>query len=477
MDDVDMHRRTRLAWGFSVALLGPLLLTALLAPTVRPDQATNVAFAYLLIVLAAAARGGALPGAVASVVSFLLFNVFFIEPLRSLTVSARRDVGVLLGFLITSLVVSALVASVERRREEAERQAADARLLYDLSVSIAGPGEQDGELSSLATLVEERLGLATVAVAVRRRGSVEIVRAGGRSEDGIRAVLDRRDPAHAVASGRLSNGDELVLVAYSAEGNAIDDRHRSLLDAIAALTVAAADRVEQQRQRRHVHVLQETDRQRSALLAAVSHDLRTPLSAMTAAAGALDDDRISAEDRTALARSIVIEGERLDRMVRNLLDLSRIEGGALAAHREAVPVDELIGGVLTRVRPRLASRPLALDVPDELPPVLIDPVQIDQALANLVENVIVHTRPEAGLEISAAADNGWVRIRVADRGPGIAPADREAIFERFVRGQAAQSGSGLGLAIARAYTMANGGRLECADTDRGSAFDLCLEPA
>jgi two-component system sensor histidine kinase KdpD len=475
MDDVGMQRRNPLGWGFAVALAAPPVLTAVLAPTVGPDQATSVAFAYLLVVLVAAASGGAWPGAVASVTSFLMFNLFFIEPLRSLTVSARRDVGVLGGFLVTSLVVSALVASVERRREEAERQAADARLLYDLSVSITSPAEQDGELSSLALLVEERLGLETLALATRRGQSLDVLRSGSRTEWEVRASVARPDADCAVASRPLAHGDELVLVAFPEYGSVIDERHRSLLDAIAALTAAAADRVEQQRQRRQVHVLQETDRQRSALLAAVSHDLRTPLAAMTAAAGALDNDRLSGEERSELANSIVVEGERLDRMVRNLLDLSRIESGALAAHREAVPVDELIGGVLSRVRPRLSARQLTLRVPPELPAVLIDPVQIDQALANLVENVIVHTPPAAGLQIGASVRSGWVTIRVADEGPGIPAPDREAIFGRFVRGKTAQTGSGLGLAIARAYTAANGGRLECAETERGSAFDLRLE--
>ena len=474
MDDEGVHRgrQRRLAW--VLALAGPPALTGVLVPWVGPQHATNVAFTYLLVVLAAAAKGGAWPGAVASVAGFLLFNVFFIHPVRSLTVSARSDVGVLLGFLITALVVSALLAAVERRRDEAERQAADARLLYDLSVSISGPADRDGELSSLAELVTERLQLDSVAVAVRSTEGVQVVHSAGRSTASVVSALLDSGSTCAIAGGRLASGDELLLVAYAAEGSPVDQRDRELLDAIAALTAAAADRIEQQRQQREVHLLQETDRQRSALLAAVSHDLRTPLAAMTAAAGALDDDQLPSGERSALSHAIVVEGERLDRMVRNLLDLGRIEGGALAASREIVPVDELVGAVLTRVRPRLGSRRLRLDIPDSLPAVLIDPVQIDQVLSNLVENTMVHTPEDAGLDLTATATPGWVTIRVADRGPGIAEDAREAIFERFVRGGTAQSGSGLGLAIARAYTAANGGRLEYATTADGSAFDLHL---
>lgn len=474
MDDESVHRRRQRQLAWAVALAGPPGLTAVLVPWVGPKHATNVAFAYLLVVLGAAAKGGAWPGAVASVAGFLLFNVFFIEPVRSLTVSARSDVGVLIGFLVTALVVSALLETVERRREEAERQAVDARLLYDLSVSISGPAEQEGELSGLADLVAERLGFDTVGVAVKTALCVNVVHSGTRTEADVTAALTDPAPSCALAGGRLASGAELVLVAFAGDGELIDQRHRSILEAIAALTIAAADRVDQQRQQHEVRVLQETDRQRSALVAAVSHDLRTPLAAMTATAGALDNEQLSSVERTALVRAIVVEGERLDRLVRNLLDLGRIEGGALAANREVVPVDELVGTVLTRVRPRLGSRRLSLDIPDSLPAVLIDPVQIDQVLSNLVENAMVHTPEDAGLELTARTTPGWVSIRVADRGPGVAADKREAIFERFVRGGSAQSGSGLGLAIARAYTAANGGRLEYAPTQQGSAFDLHL---
>lgn len=469
MDDGDVRLARRRTAGWAVAALGPPLLTAALLRVAGPPHATNVAFAYLLIVLAAAAVGGVGPGATASLAAFLLFNFYFIEPLGSLTVSTRRDVGVLGGFLVTTLVVSAMLASVERRRADAEREAADTRLLYDLSVTIAEPIGAD--LAALAASAEERLGLAHVAVAVRRDGALEVLRA--RDETALRTAVDHPGKGVALAGGPLAAGGDLVLAAFAAPGHDVDDRQRALLDAIAALTVAAADRIEQQRQRRHVEVLQETDKQRSALLAAVSHDLRTPLAAMTTAAGALDDASLPTAERGELARSIVVEGERLDRMVRNLLDLGRIEGGALAADREVVPVDELVGVVLTRVRPRLGDRMLDVTVPADLPAVLVDPTQIDQVLGNLVENTLVHTPPAAGLAVTARADGPYVTIRVADDGPGIRAENADAVFERFVRGGTSK-GSGLGLAIARAYATANDAQLDLVPTPAGTAFDLRL---
>lgn len=476
MDDARVRLGRRSARGWAVALAGPPLLTALLSQVAGPRQATNVAFGYLLVVLAAAAYGGAWPGAAASVSSFLLFNFTFVEPLHSLTVGTRGDVFVLLGFLVTALVVSAMLASLEGRRAEAERQAADARLLYELSVGIAEPAGRDDDVAALAAHAEGRLGLAHIAVAVRTPGGGLDVR---RAHDpaAVRAVLGRPAAGTAVAAGALASGAELLLVAFARAGEEVDGRQRSLLDAIAALSVAAADRVDQQRQRRHVEVLQETDKQRSALLAAVSHDLRTPLAAMTAAAGALDNPGLPDAERSDLVRSIVVEGDRLDRMVRNLLDLGRIEGGALAADREVVPVDELVGVVLTRVRPRLGGRQVSIDVPPDLPAVLVDPTQIDQVLGNLVENTLAHTPPGAGLDVTARAEGGYVTIRVADRGPGIPSEQREAVFQQFFRGGTSRDGSGLGLAIARAYATANDARLELAETTSGTAFDLRLVSA
>lgn len=462
--------------GLVVAMAGPPLLTAALLPVARPEHATSVAFAYLLVMLASA-RGGLLTGLAASVSSFVLFNFFFIEPLHSLTVSTRNDVGVLAGFLITAALVSTLFGSVQRRRDEAEQQAAEARLLYEISTGVADADSSASELEHVGDLVETWLDLAAVAVAVHSGDSLVTARAAGRSESELRRALSLPSDDPVVATAHLANGDDVALFAYAQPGRAIDERQRALLRAAASLTATSVDRMHQREQRRRIDVLQETDRQRSALLAAVSHDLRTPLAAISACAAALQTDQLSGFERTRLTQSITAEGERLARMVSNLLDLGRIEGGALVADREPVPVDELVGAVLARVRPRLGARAVTVDVSQELPQVLIDVVQIDQALGNLVDNVLAHTPEEAGLGVSAAARSGWVTVRVTDNGPGVPDKDAQRIFERFSRGSTARSGSGLGLAIARAYAVANGGDLEYVRTSIGSAFDLRLPAA
>lgn len=469
-------QQVRARYGALIAAAGPPLLTAVLLPVTRPEHATSVAFAYLLVILAAA-RGGLATGLFASVSSFLLFNLFFIEPLYSLTVSTRKDVAVLVGFLVTGAVVSTLFGSVQRRRVEAEEQAAEARLLYEISTAVTDAESREAELMRVGALAQRWLDVADVAVAVRQGEELMVVRDAGHPAADLRRALSLPADDPAVATAHLMTGEDVALFAYAHPHRLVDEHQRTLLRAVASLTATAVDRVQQREHRRSTAILQETDRQRSALLSAVSHDLRTPLAAISACAAALQTDRLSDFERTRLTQSITSEAERLARMVSNLLDLGRIEGGALVADREPVPVDELIGAVMARVRPRLGTRPVTVDVPLELPQVLVDVVQIDQALGNLVDNVLAHTPEAAGLGVSAAARSGWVTIRVTDDGPGVPGKDSQRIFERFSRGSTARSGSGLGLAIARAYAVANGGELEYARTATGSAFDLRLPTA
>jgi two-component system sensor histidine kinase KdpD len=453
------------------ATAAPLLLAAVLLRVAGVADQTNVAFAFLLMVVAAAAYGGGAPGVAAALAAFLTFNFFFIEPVRTLSVSTRRDFGVLLGFLVVSLVVSSLVARAEAHREQAERAAEDAELLFDLSVSLTDETEPGNEMAAVAELAERRLGFRAVAV-VLAGATNEVLHAAGVPGQLLRLALAGGAGDAVVASAPLRRGGRLVLVAY-AHGR-VEERRRELLVAFAARAAAAAERRASQEERERMAVLQETDRQRSALLSSVSHDLRTPLAGIKASAAAYPTAS-SEDERESLAASIMSEVDRLDRMVRNLLDLSRVEGGIITATLEVVPVEELVGTVLSRLRPAIGSREMRVDVPADVPAVLIDFVQVEQALTNLVENAVQHSPPTAALLISACANDHEVTVRVADTGPGIAPDERDRIFRRFERGrQARPGGSGLGLAIARAFAVASGGRVELATVESGTAFDLVL---
>jgi two-component system sensor histidine kinase KdpD len=441
-----------MAW----ALAGPLALAAAVAPLHPSGQSPNLAFAFLVVVLVAASAGGLWPGVLATATAFLTYNFFFIEPKRTLAVSTSRDLVVLFAFLAVSVVVSVLTARLESRREQAEQEAADARLLFDLTVSL-GDVEGPEALTMLAELARERLGYDTVRVELLADGQPTPRAAEG-----------------SVAIAALSDGGHVAMFAAGGRPSPSAER---LLPAVAARAAGLAERQRQLAERHRLDVLQQTDQQRSALLAAVSHDLRTPLSAVKALAAALAVPELPRDERQELATSIGAEADRLDTMVRNLLDLGRIEGGTLVAVREDVPVDELVGSVLTRLRPLARDRRIDVDVPDELPAVRIDLVQVAQSLTNLVENALVHTPASASVSVRAVAQGGWVTVRVSDKGPGVAASDRERIFVRFERATGAGPGSGLGLAIARAYARASGGDVEIVASPVGAAFDLLLPAA
>ncbi|CAA9583111.1 MAG: Osmosensitive K+ channel histidine kinase KdpD, partial [uncultured Thermomicrobiales bacterium] len=212
-----------------------------------------------------------------------------------------------------------------------------------------------------------------------------------------------------------------------------------------------------------------------------SHDLRTPLASIRAAAGSLLQDEIEwdPETRREFAAAIDEEAARLNRLVGNLLDLSRVEGGALHPRKELYPLDALIRAAVERLAGHLAGRRLDIDLPPDLPPVPLDPVQIDQVLTNLLENAIKYTPDGAPIAVMAAVDGGGdaVIVSVADRGPGIPPAERAQVFDKFyrLRGNAHAAGTGLGLAIARRLVEAHGGRIWVDDHPGGGArFNLSL---
>ncbi len=236
------------------------------------------------------------------------------------------------------------------------------------------------------------------------------------------------------------------------------------------------ERARLHRESLQVEVLQRTDALRAALLSSVSHDLRTPLSAIKAAASSLlqEDVQWDEETRHSFALAIEREADRLNRLVGNLLDMSRIEGGALKPEKEWYPIDELIHDVLDRMRFLLQDRDVRLFLPENLPPVELDYLQMDQVLTNLIENAIRYTPPKSPVEISVEVADGQMIMSIADYGPGISANEKERIFDKFYRvlgtQQKGKEGSGLGLAVCRGLVEAHGGRIWVEDQERGGAI-------
>jgi two-component system sensor histidine kinase KdpD len=252
-----------------------------------------------------------------------------------------------------------------------------------------------------------------------------------------------------------------------------------LLEAVSPQLWSAVERARLRDEAMLGEVLRRADQAKSALLDAVSHDLRTPLSSIIASAGSLLQSDVDwpDEERRAFAQAIQQEAERLDRIVGNLLDLSRLEGGELQADRGWYEPIALIHDVVGRLRPLVGDHPIRLDLPDELPPVLLDYSKVDQVLSNLIENAAKYSPIGAEIGIAADVADGSLRITVTDDGSGIAPDALPHIFEPFFRGSRARrpSGSGLGLAVARGLVEAHHGRIWAENRPGGGAsfsFDI-----
>jgi two-component system sensor histidine kinase KdpD len=258
------------------------------------------------------------------------------------------------------------------------------------------------------------------------------------------------------------------------------DRQERLLRGYLDQIALGIERARLRREEVRAEVLQRTDQLRSALLSSISHDLRTPLASIKAAAGSLQQRDVLWDDeaRREFVGAIEREADRLNRLVSNLLDMSRIEAGVLHPDKEWYSLGELIQEVLDRLAPALEGRAVTIMVPPDLPPVPLDYLQIDQVLTNLVENAVHYTEPGTPIEVTVERSGGEVLVRVADRGPGIPPQDLERIFDKFYRvgpgglpgaGPRVQ-GSGLGLAVARGLVEAHGGRIWAANRPGGGAI-------
>jgi len=258
-----------------------------------------------------------------------------------------------------------------------------------------------------------------------------------------------------------------------------EDRHVltfAIMLVVSLLTSGLTLRIrKQERAARDAAIRAHTEETRSSLLSAVSHDLRTPLAAITGAATTLRDEgkAISSAQHADLLDTICEEAERLERLVRNLLDLTRLESGALEVRREWMPLEEIVGSALMRLEARLDGRPIRTDLPADLPMLSVDAVLVEQALVNLLENAAKYTPPGSEIAIAARADAHAVTIDVADRGPGLPPGEETRIFDKFFRGRGAgngAAGAGLGLAICRGGAHAHRGTLVASNRAGGGAL-------
>jgi two-component system sensor histidine kinase KdpD len=260
-----------------------------------------------------------------------------------------------------------------------------------------------------------------------------------------------------------SRGRVGVLAVYpSTETRLSDPDERQLLDTFAGLIGSALERTQLADEARRARLRAETEQLRNSLLSSVSHDLRTPLAVVTGATSSLLDEHGPRDEqaRRELLQTAHEEALRLNRLVRNLLDMTRLEAGALKVHKELQPVEEVVGAALDRMEDRLRGRDVHTSIPDDLPLVPFDPALIEQVLINLLENATKYTPAESPIDIGARGQDDSVLVEVADRGPGVSEQDAERVFDKFYRAREGEGGGvGLGLTICRGIVSAHGGRI------------------
>ncbi|MGH9084526.1 MAG: ATP-binding protein [Acidimicrobiales bacterium] len=444
-------RRRLLSWILTLA--GLPLLTAAFTQVRDHVGLPTVIVLYLLFVVANAAIGGTAPALVAAVAGFLAVNWYFTPPIHTWTIAEGENVIALLAYLLTAGIVSGLVAIAARRTAEAARAGAEAQTLAALASGVV---EAD-PLPVLMSHLRRSFGLAGAALLRGTDDGWAVEASDGTSAETPEAA----DEVHAV-------GGDLVLALTGGDLAAED---RRVLNAFAANLAAALDRRRLHAQAAEAAALADTNELRSALLQAVSHDLRTPLAGIKASVNSLRQPDVTwTPDETAeFLETVEDETDRLTNLVDNLLDMSRIHADAVAPALRPTTLDEVVPAAIASLGPR--ARDVAVDIPETLPPVGADPALLERVVANLVDNAITHGHSGCAVHVEAGAAAGRVLLRVVDRGKGIPVDQREAIFHPFQRldDAAPRSGAGvgLGLAVARGFTRAMGGELTVEDTPGG----------
>jgi two-component system sensor histidine kinase KdpD len=470
------------ATAYGLAVLAVLVSTGAAAVMFPHFELSNIVMAYLLGVVAVAARLGRGPAVLAVLLSVAAFDFFFVPPYLSFAVSDSQYLVTLTVMLTVALVISDLTVRVTTQAEAARARERRTAALYALNRELAGtrgtsellevgirhvvdvlggqiaillPDDQ-GHLQTRATLMSPfRLEPNDVAVA---QWAYEHGQLAGAGTDNLPRGQMLFVPL------RASRGAVGVLGIRPSQPGALEDAEpRRLLETFANQIALAIEHSLLAEEAHRAQLRHEAEQLRNALLGSVSHDLRTPLTLITGAAGTLvgGGDTLDAATRRDLAETIREEADRLHRLVSNLLDMTRLESGAAPVHRAWQPLEGVVGAALKRMGRHLEGHPVSTNLPATLPLVPIDGALIEQVFFNLLDNVVKYTPEGCPIEITAQASNGAVTVSFADRGPGLPADDLDRVFEKFYRAKAttARGGAGLGLTICQAIVSAHGGRI------------------
>ncbi|MFI0902038.1 ATP-binding protein [Streptomyces sioyaensis] len=448
--------RARIIAGWVVGVVGPALLSLLLTGLANGPGLANDVLLFLFLTVVAALLGGQLPALASAAVGSLLLNFYFTPPTHTLTVSDPKNIVAIVIFFAVAVSVASVVDLAARRTHQAARLRAESEILSFLAGSVL---RGETTLDALLERVRETFGMETVAL-LERAGDVEPWTCAGRAgTDHGKPLLRPED-----ADVDMPVGDHMALALT---GRVLPAEDRRVLAAFAAQAAVVLDRQRLVGEAERARELAEGNRIRTALLAAVSHDLRTPLASIKASVTSLRSDDVawSQEDEAELLAGIEAGADRLDHLVGNLLDMSRLQTGTVTPLIRDLDLDEVVPMALGGV----PEGSVTLDIPEELPIVAVDPGLLERSVANLVENAVKYSPDGTAVLVSASALGDRVELRIADRGPGVPDSAKDRIFEPFQRyGDAPRgAGVGLGLAVARGFAEAMGGTLAAEDTPGG----------
>ncbi|MET9482307.1 sensor histidine kinase KdpD [Streptomyces sp. NPDC006638] len=457
--------RSRIIWGWLAGVAGPALLTLLLNQVAPEVGLANDMLLFLALTVAAALLGGLVPALASAAFGSLLLNYYFTPPLHRLTVASPKNIVAIVIFVAVAVSVASVVDLAARRTHQAARLRAESEILSFLAGSVL---RGETTLDALLERVRETFAMESVAL-LERESEIAPWTCAGRV--GTTRRVDRPEDADV----DMPVGDHMALAL---SGRVLPAEDRRVLAAFAAQAAVVLDRQRLVGEAEHARALAEGNRIRTALLAAVSHDLRTPLAGIKASVTSLrsDDVEWSEEDRAELLEGIEDGADRLDNLVGNLLDMSRLQTGTVTPLIREIDLDEVVPMALGGV----PDGSVVLDVPEDLPMVAVDPGLLERAVANIVENAVKYSPDGVRVLVTAGTIAGRVELRVVDRGPGVPDDAKDRIFEPFQRhGDAPRgAGVGLGLAVARGFAEAMGGTLAAEDTPGGGlTMVLTLRPA
>jgi two-component system, OmpR family, sensor histidine kinase KdpD len=477
-------------YGFALATVALCTLVGWLV--FRRLSITDVAMVYLLGAMIVASRCGRRPSIMTAVLSIALFDFLFVPPFFTFEVS---DLNYILTFgtmLVVALLISGYALRIREQAQLARDREHRTAALYALSRDLGDTHTREEVVRAARKHLGDSFAGAAQILAPGPTGELMILEpvaaspALDQKEVGVADWAYRRGELAGKGTSTLPGALALHIPLKGAAGVAgilavvlqdpdqmKDPSERHLLETFAGQVGAALERVSLTERTQQARLEVEAERLRTSLLSSLSHDLRTPLGVITGAASSLREsgDTLAPEARRELLNSIEEEGQRMNRLIRNLLDMIRVETGSLQVQKEWQPLEDAVGVSLIRLGERMRDHPVEVHLPADLPLVPLDAVLLEQVFINLLENAAKYTPPGTAIEISASQGAGVVNVSVADRGPGIPVGEEEKIFEKFHRAEDAPPGKGvgLGLTISRGIVLAHGGRIWAENRPEGGA--------